>query len=70
MTSTFIMTASMVTLCDNPSIKNPDLDGVTYLIVLADVHDHDTKVMSIASAVFHALVQVCLSALHCTSCMC
>ena len=64
------MTASMVTLCDNPSIKNPDLDGVTYLIVPADVHDHDMKVMSIASAVFHAPVQVCLSALHCTSCMC
>ena len=34
------------------------------LIVQADVHYHGTKVISTASAVLHAPVQVCLSALH------
>lgn len=44
-------------------------NGPTYLIVQADVHDLTLKVISTASAVLHAPVQVCLGALHCTFCV-
>jgi len=71
MTSTFKMTVTMVTLCGNAKyvLTCTITNGLTHLIVPADVHNLTAKVISTASAVLHAPVQMCLGALHCTSCV-
>ena len=62
-TSTFIMTPTMVNLRDKKMLQSSP-KGLTYLIVQVDIRDLDQKVISTASAVLHAPVQVCLGALH------
>ena len=63
-TSTFIMTPTMVNLRDKKMLQLSPKDSHVYLIVQVDVRDLDQKVISTASAVLHAPVQVCLGALH------
>lgn len=72
MTPAFKMTATMVPLCDNTSVWS-DLngpDGLAYLVMQADVHDLHAKIISTASAILHAPIQVRLGALHCTFSVC